>query len=353
MQNYLDLLRDVRTNGVFRADRTGVGAYGVFGRQLRFDLAKGFPLLTTKKLFTRGIIAELLWILSGDTNEHTLRDQGVNIWKEWAAEDGSLGRVYGNQWRDWHSVKWADPLSIEERLKLFSTGVYGAADHLQVGELELNELGVPAFRQVQLKYVDQIANLIADLKTNPNSRRHIVTAWNPGELGQMALPPCHCLFQFYTEALSVDERLGVRPDLTAAYYAEFGSGKDLSRAEERGSAILDDADVPRYKLSCQLYQRSADIFLGVPFNIASYSLLTMMVAQCVSMVPGEFIHTYGELHIYANHLEQVDLQLTREPKAPPVMKINPAVKDILGFKLEDFTLTDYSFHPVIKAEVAV
>ena len=382
MQQYLDLLKDVRDNGRFRADRTGVGAYGVFGRQLRFDLSEGFPLLTTKKLFTRGIIAELLWFLAGDTKEKTLRDQKVGIWKEWAPKgpelnvydrlqwlnesspeaymaavrtentqriegesdedfrnrdiaadiahyapildaagapthaecDGDLGRIYGAQWRKW---RYAAP--------------YG------------RDPGGRAFEDAQgmayaIEELDQISNLIRDLKTNPNSRRHIVTAWNPGELDQMALPPCHCLFQFYTEELTLEERqdyLGV-----------------VHRRKATPEA-LDVLEMPRYRLSCQLYQRSCDIFLGVPFNIASYSLLTMMVAQCVNMVPGDFVHTYGDLHIYANHFDQVNEQLARTPRWLPTMKINPEVQDIFSFKVEDFTLRDYSPHAAIKAEVAI
>lgn len=310
MKQYLDLLQDVKDNGRFRADRTGVGAYGVFGRQLRCDLSKGFPLLTTKKVFTRGIIAELLWFLSGDTNEHTLRDQKVGIWKKWADAEGDLGRVYGSQWRDWRAVR-------------FTGG------------------------GVRVVVVDQIANLIRDLKTNPNSRRHVVTAWNPGELNQMALPPCHCLFQFHTEELTLEERLHhlmskLRPADKHNFHPSDGTEDFLTRH-----------DVPKYRLSCQLYQRSADIFLGAPFNIASYSLLTMMVAQCVNMVPGDFVHTYGDLHLYSNHLEQAAKQLSREPRALPTMHINPEVKDIFAFKVEDFTLEGYDPHPAIKAEVAV
>ncbi len=361
MQQYLELLRDVRTNGRFRADRTGTGTYGVFGRQARWDLSKGFPLLTTKKLFTRGIIAELLWILSGDTNENTLKEQGVNIWAEWvpkgreltisgrvilwqdanpdsprperehaaldklgvprfAEPTGDLGRIYGAQWRRWRAA----------------------------GPLELD-------RPTAIREIDQITNLIHDLKTNPNSRRHIVTAWNPGELDQMALPPCHCFFQFYTEELTVAER--------ALIWAHSGNDREVGRANtirtykpkegEDHHSEMDAAGVPRFRLSCQLFQRSADIFLGVPFNIASYALLTTMVAQCVNMVPGDFVHTFGDLHIYANHLDQVDLQLTRTPGPLPRMVINPAVTDIFSFKLEDFKLENYVAQPTIKAPVSV
>ncbi|MHA3770273.1 thymidylate synthase [Verrucomicrobiota bacterium sgz303538] len=264
MRQYLDLLRHVLDNGHFKSDRTGTGTYSVFGAQVRFDLAEGFPLLTTKKLHTKSIIHELLWFLRGDTNVRSLQQNGVTIWDEWAREDGDLGRVYGAQWRDW--------------------------------------------RTGDGRSVDQISDVIAQIKKNPDSRRLIVTAWNPGEIQEMALPPCHALFQFY---------------------------------------VVDG------KLSCQLYQRSADLFLGVPFNIASYALLTMMVAQVCDLQPAEFIHTFGDLHLYANHLEQAREQLSREPRPLPRMRINPEVKDIFSFKYEDFALEDYNPHPTIKAPIAV
>lgn len=264
MRQYLDLLRHVLDNGHFKSDRTGTGTYSVFGAQVRFDLAEGFPLLTTKKLHTKSIIHELLWFLRGDTNVRSLQQNGVTIWDEWAREDGDLGRVYGAQWRDW--------------------------------------------RTGDGRSVDQISDVIAQIKKNPDSRRLIVTAWNPGEIQEMALPPCHALFQFY---------------------------------------VVDG------KLSCQLYQRSADLFLGVPFNIASYALLTMMVAQVCDLQPSEFIHTFGDLHLYANHLDQAREQLSREPRPLPRMRINPEVKDIFSFKYEDFSLEDYNPHPTIKAPIAV
>jgi thymidylate synthase len=393
MIQYLALLQDVRTNGRFRADRTGTGTYGVFGRQARWDLSKGFPLLTTKKLFTRGIIAELIWILSGDTKEKTLRDQKVNIWAEWAPKgpeltvqervawlgdalaeegaalvsakhapdvdaavhkicddhgaprheegDGDLGRVYGKQWRAWRYAKD------------FGPDQGGTTDHnWAIAEL------------------DQITNLIHDLKNNPNSRRHIVTAWNPGELDQMALPPCHCFWQMYTETATVYERLSwFKGRDQKAYDSLIGTAPAFAPPEgiphheymqlgeqhdtDYYGPILDGLSVPTFRLSCQLYQRSCDLFLGVPFNIASYSLLTMMIAQCVNMIPGDFVHTYGDLHIYANHLEQVDLQLTRTPGPLPKMDINPEVTDIFDFKVEDFKLVDYVAQPNIKAEVSV
>jgi thymidylate synthase len=264
MQQYLDLLAHVRHTGVRKGDRTGTGTLSVFGYQMRFDLSHGFPLLTTKKLHVKSIIHELLWFLSGDTNISYLKRHGVSIWDEWADETGDLGPVYGRQWRSWP-----------------------AADGT---------------------HIDQMSRLVEELKTNPHSRRHIVSAWNVAELDDMALSPCHCLFQFWV-----------------------GDGK----------------------LSCQLYQRSADIFLGVPFNIASYALLTMMVAQVTELEPGEFVHTVGDAHLYLNHLEQADLQLTRKPRTLPKMEINPEVNSLFDFVYEDFTLSGYDPHPHIKAQVAV
>lgn len=414
MKQYLDLLQDVKDNGRFRADRTGVGAYGVFGRQLRCDLSKGFPLLTTKKVFTRGIIAELLWFLSGDTNEHTLRDQKVGIWKEWSPKghaltlgerrleyvrrgvlteklkphtthedldeagiprhaegDGALGRIYGAQWRAWRSVRPVDYRKatlqvVEGAVEVFDISAEGKSyrllhDRAVVSPYLRDEEALRAWLSDivalgQVVVVDQITNLIRDLKNNPNSRRHIVTAWNPGELDQMALPPCHCLFQFYTEALTEDERKRLwEVKMGRAFLSEYVP--ELYAKRENWDVAFDAnmaADhIPKYRLSCQLYQRSCDIFLGVPFNIASYSLLTMMVAQCVNMAPGDFVHTYGDLHLYSNHLEQAAEQLSREPRALPTMRINPEVKDIFAFKVEDFTLEGYDPHPAIKAEVAV
>ena len=264
MQQYLDLMRHVLQNGVTKSDRTGTGTRSVFGYQMRFDLSQGFPALTTKKLHLKSIIHELLWFLSGDTNIRYLKENGVRIWDEWADENGDLGRVYGAQWRSWRGVN---------------------------GET-----------------IDQIRNLVQQIQTNPDSRRLIVSAWNPAEVDSMALPPCHALFQFY---------------------------------------------VANGKLSCQLYQRSADIFLGVPFNIASYALLTLMLAQVCGLQAGEFIHTLGDAHLYNNHLEQARLQLTREPRPLPKMHINPDVRDIFSFRFNDFELTDYDPHPHIKAQVSV
>ncbi|HZH95107.1 MAG TPA: thymidylate synthase [Flavisolibacter sp.] len=275
MQQYLQLLQHISDTGVQKSDRTGTGTISTFGYQMRFNLQQGFPLVTTKKLHLKSIIHELLWFLKGETNVAYLKENGVSIWNEWADERGELGPVYGKQWRSWEGAN---------------------------GET-----------------IDQIKTVIQQLKTNPDSRRMIVSAWNVADLLQMALMPCHALFQFYTS---------VQP-------AVNGVG------EERRS------------LSCQLYQRSADVFLGVPFNIASYALLTMMVAQVCGMVPGEFIHTFGDAHIYNNHLEQVQLQLSRQPFALPTMKLNPEIRDIFEFGFEDFTLENYQCHPCIKAPIAV
>ncbi|MBH1962515.1 MAG: thymidylate synthase [Rhodocyclales bacterium] len=268
MRQYLDLMRHVLEHGTEKSDRTGTGTRSVFGYQMRFDLAAGFPLLTTKKLHLRSIIHELLWFLQGETNIRYLKENGVSIWDDWADENGNLGPVYGHQWRHWPNPSAANP----------------------AGE------------------IDQITQLIAGLKNNPDSRRHIVSAWNPADIPQMKLPPCHALFQFY---------------------------------------VADN------KLSCQLYQRSADIFLGVPFNIASYALFTLMVAQVCQLQPGEFVWTGGDCHLYSNHLEQTKLQLTREPRPLPRMRLNPAVQDIFAFRFEDFTLEAYDPHPHIAAPVAV
>lgn len=277
MQQYLDLLRHISDTGVQKHDRTGTGTISCFGYQMRFDLQKGFPLVTTKKVHTKSIIHELLWFLKGQTNTQYLKENNVSIWDEWADENGELGPVYGKQWRSWE-------------------GKDG-------------------------NVVDQVSDLIRQIKGNPDSRRLIVSAWNVTDLPEMALMPCHTLFQFYTSPPAPLHGVG--------------------RGEEKR------------KLSCQLYQRSADVFLGVPFNIASYALLTMMIAQVCDLEAGEFIHTFGDVHIYNNHIEQVRLQLSRTPYPLPTMKLNPAIKNIFDFKFEDFTLENYQSHPAIKAPVAV
>ena len=264
MQTYLELLRHVRTQGMRKGDRTGTGTLSVFGYQMRFDLRHSFPLLTTKKLHLKSIIHELLWFLQGGTNTAYLKQQGVTIWDEWADAEGNLGPVYGAQWRSWHTVDG--------------------------------------------RVVDQISELIEGLRQNPDSRRHVVSAWNVGDLPRMALAPCHVMFQFY---------------------------------------------VAQGELSCQMYQRSADVFLGVPFNIASYALLTLMIAQVCGLRPGEFVHTLGDAHLYLNHLEQADLQLSRQPFPAPRMRLNPEVRSIFDFRYEDFTLEAYECHPAIPAPIAV
>ena len=264
MHQYLDLMRHVRDNGLRRTDRTGTGTISVFGYQMRFDLSEGFPVVTTKKLHLRSIIHELLWFLKGDTNIRYLKENGVSIWDEWADENGDLGPVYGSQWRSWPAPNG--------------------------------------------QKIDQISNVIEQIRSNPDSRRLMVSAWNPAEVDNMALPPCHSLFQFY---------------------------------------------VSDGKLSCQLYQRSADILLGVPFNITSYALLTLMIAQVCDLEPGDFIHTFGDAHLYLNHLEQVDLQLSREPFPLPTMSLNPEIRSVFDFTYDDITLNDYQSHPAIKAPIAV
>jgi thymidylate synthase len=294
MIQYLDLLRQVLEHGKFKADRTGTGTYSVFGAQARFDLRNNFPLLTTKKVHLRSIIYELLWFLSGDSDTRYLRENKVTIWDEWADETyvKNLGPVYGKQWREWtgYSMRRIDP------------------DANQI-PLNLGEFKKPVGRREHSDHgIDQIANVIAEIKKNPDSRRLIVSAWNVVDIEKMALAPCHCLFQFY---------------------------------------------VSDGELSCQLYQRSADIFLGVPFNIASYALLTLMVAQVCGLKPGDFVHTFGDLHLYSNHVEQAKLQISREPRPLPRMKLNPAVKNIDHFKFEDFELVNYDPHPAIKAPIAV
>lgn len=315
MKQYLELLEDIMENGVDKGDRTGTGTRSVFGRQMRFNLQEGFPLITTKKLHLKSIIHELLWFIKGDTNIKYLNDNGVTIWDEWADEKGELGPVYGKQWRAWRNF------SVEKSMP----DSYG--ENYQINKKQ---------------DIDQLSWVIDRLKTNPDCRRIIVSAWNVADIPNMALAPCHCLFQFYTSPFKTfSERVD-------AYYKNGGELLPKYLPPEK-----EDEYLPTRKLSCQLYQRSCDTFLGVPFNIASYALLTMMVAQCVNMVPGEFIWTGGDTHIYSNHFEQVREQLSREPFSLPKMKINPDVKDIFSFKYEDFTLENYQCHPRIKAPISV
>jgi thymidylate synthase len=301
MIQYLDLLRHVLEHGKFKADRTGTGTYSVFGAQARFDLRNNFPVLTTKKLHLRSIIYELLWFLRGDRNVRYLQENKVTIWDEWADENGDLGPVYGKQWRNWVKTRSRPRKSPDASIT--------QATLFDLGESSGETIVTPAGPRVRSKHgIDQIATVIEAIQKNPDSRRLIVSAWNVADIDSMALPPCHALFQFY---------------------------------------------VSEGELSCQLYQRSADIFLGVPFNIASYALLTLMVAQVCGLKPGDFVHTFGDLHLYSNHVEQAKLQLSREPRPLPQMKLNPAVKNIDHFKFEDFELVSYDPHPGIKAPIAV
>ncbi|MGE8451002.1 Thymidylate synthase [compost metagenome] len=339
---YEAALQHILTNGRRKGDRTGTGTTSVNGYQMRFDLTKGFPLITTKKLFTKGIVHELLWFLRGETNIKYLVDNGVHIWDAWADEGGELGPVYGSQWRAWRGQPITSHVSemTPEELALPYEAQYFSED----GE-------VREFTPI----IDQIANVMKSLRDNPDSRRHIVSAWNPAEVDQMALPPCHALFQFYVDDLTVDERmqilngdlfdgLGVLPKSTDPGITP----QDIARSH----MLADEGKVPRKRLSCQLFQRSADMFLGVPFNIASYALLTHMVAQQLGYAVGDFIWTGGDCHIYSNHMEQVQLQLTRTPRPYPKLVLNKA-SDIYSYKFEDVQFEGYDPHPAIKGQVAV
>jgi len=317
MKQYLDLLSHILKNGADKADRTGTGTRSVFGHQMRFNLQEGFPLVTTKKMHTKSIIHELLWFLKGETNIKYLKENGVSIWDEWADENGDLGPVYGEQWRYWPDYN------------------KGVIVHRDGEESSINH-----------GTIDQISWAINRLKTNPDCRRIIVSAWNVADIPKMKLAPCHCLFQFYTSPMTTEDKVNI-----AHKQNQYVKPNDAELPSPY--KWLDITDMPTRKLSCQLYQRSCDTFLGVPFNIASYALLTMMFAQCVNMVPHEFIWTGGDTHIYSNHFEQVKTQLGREPLPLPTMKINPEVKDIFSFKYEDFTLEGYQSHPSIKAPIAV
>lgn len=345
MKQYLEMMQNILDEGHVKGDRTGTGTLSVFGRQMRFDLRKGFPLVTTKKLHLRSIIHELLWFLSGDTNTKYLEDNGVTIWREWQDENGNLGPLYGAQWRRWNDVKLVPKKNAALLEKLQDAGYadYGDADD-----------GSQMFdARVLLKEHDQISKVIDQLRNDPDSRRIIVSAWNVGELDQMALAPCHAFFQFYTRELSIDERLD---------WFEKNLPDQFNDSRFSNEAVADDAvfhvemdalEIPRRILSCQLYQRSADFFLGVPFNIASYALLVHMVAQQVNMVPGDFVWSGGDVHLYSNHLEQAKLQLTREPLPLAKLVIKRKPESIFDYKFDDFEIQDYVSHDPIKAPVAI
>lgn len=345
MKQYLEMMQNILDEGHVKGDRTGTGTLSVFGRQMRFDLRKGFPLVTTKKLHLRSIIHELLWFLSGDTNTKYLEDNGVTIWREWQDENGNLGELYGAQWRRWKDVKLVPKknAALLEKLQAAGYADYGDADD-----------GSQMFdARVLLKEHDQISKVVDQLRNDPDSRRIIVSAWNVGELDQMALAPCHAFFQFYTRELSIDERLD---------WFEKNLPDQFNDSRFSNEAVADDAvfhvemdalEIPRRVLSCQLYQRSADMFLGVPFNIASYALLIHMVAQQVNMVAGDFVWSGGDVHLYSNHLEQAKLQLTREPLPLPKLVIKRKPESIFDYKFEDFEIRDYVSHDPIKAPVAI
>lgn len=325
MKEYLDLLSDVHDHGRYKLDRTKVGCHSVFGRQIRFDLSKGFPMVTTKKLHLRSIIHELLWFLKGDTNIAYLKENGVRIWDEWADANGDLGPIYGEQWRSW--------------------------------------------KDIDGRTHDQITTAIELLRKDPASRRNVVSAWNVGQLDQMRLNPCHALFQFYAEELTTDERVDIYnakveearrehagrhwTDQEMVTWAWLEKGREKAWNGQTMVEYLDAEGVPKHRLSCQLYQRSADIFLGVPFNIASYALLTHMVAHVVGMAPGDFVHTFGDLHVYSNHIDQIELQMTRDPLPLPKLVLNPDVKNIFDFTIDDIKIVGYESHPAIKGDVAV
>lgn len=327
MKQYLDYLRDIQENGVQKGDRTGTGTTSAFGRQMRFDLKQGFPLLTTKKVHLKSIIVELLWFLRGETNVDFLHEHNVTIWDEWADENGELGPVYGKQWRDWTKFEHVPP-------------------HAEGYEW------IPENWQTQS--IDQIQNVIDGLRENPDGRRHIVTAWNPAEIELMALPPCHLMFQFWTRELSIEERWQImrdaRPEVSMYHNSwEIEMGGDEAGAHE----FLSHDQCPRRALSCQIYQRSVDSFLGLPFNIASYAILTHMFAQQVNMIPDELVWVGGDCHIYSNHQDQVAEQLLREPRPLPRLVIKRRPASIDGYKLEDFEVVNYNPHPGIKAPIAV
>jgi len=316
MQQYLDLLRDIKSYGVRKENRTGTATLAVFGRQLRFDLKRGFPLLTTKKIHTKSVIHELLWFLKGDTNVKYLKDNGVKIWNEWADENGELGPVYGKQWVDWTHIEKSVPLK-------------GSA-HLGVRPIEIS--------------INQVANVQNKLRENPQDRRMIVSAWNVADIPKMNLPPCHMMWHVYSEEIEQDER--------EMYFGKYLLDNEIELSEPT-HILIEKMNFPKRKLSLLWYQRSNDVFLGSPFNIASYAFLTHMLAQTTNHVVGDLVYMAGDTHLYENHMEQVDLQLSRKPKKLPILLLNPNVKDIFDFNYEDFTIRGYDPHPVIKADIAV
>ncbi len=402
MRQYLDMIAHIRANGKFKKDRTGVGCYSVFGYQLRFDLNDGFPVVTTKKLYLRGIIHELLWFLKGSTDNNLLVAENVHIWDEWAQKEPITRTVRMSEterlqaWADMEGRRYGEVHTELTDAWARSRGLRGSVERkegdidesnvVDFGHAFLDSKGVPRDRIEVLKPAgelgpiygkqwrawkgadgrihDQIANAIELLKRDPASRRNVVSAWNVGELDEMHLNPCHALFQFYAEELTYIERVGIvidgdeDSDQIIAFHSL--TDNDLDHLDPDGpeyieavTKLMDEHSVPKYRLSCQLYQRSADSFLGVPFNIASYALLTHMVAQVCNMVVGDFVHSFGDLHVYQNHLEQVDLQMTREPKPLPRLKLNPAITNIDDFKFSDIEVVGYESWPAIKGAVAV
>jgi len=385
MKQYLELLRRIKDEGRYKMDRTGTGCVSIFGHQMRFNLSEGFPLVTTKKVHLKAIICELLWFLRGESNAAWLQEKGVSIWDEWSLKEAVTERKeksYPAVLKEFEEIFGLDreetraklrSMSAEEIEKIFiDNGRSFEYDKVIIPKGELGPVYGVMWRSWPTRdgdRIDQIQELITNLKTKPFSRRHVVSAWNPDllpdetlspeenvKLGKQALPPCHALFQFFVEEATLDERLEYvasnKPSLQTEIRKFEETIDGITETLYSIDELLDYNDIPKYRISCQLFQRSADCFLGVPFNIASYALFTMMVAQCVNMIPGEFVWTGGDCHIYANHDEQVALQLSRQPKFLPTMKINPDKKDIFSFEYEDFTLIGYDPHPAIKGEVS-
>lgn len=337
-KGYLSLCCDILDSGQDTEDRTGVGTRSVFGRQLRFDLTDSFPLLTTKKLFTKAIIYELLWLLNGDTNIKYLNDNRIHIWDEWADKDGDLGPVYGKQWRS-----WAGKTELVQDFDKSKTFVFVDC----VADTNENVW------QAGYEPIDQITNVMNSLRNTPHGRRHLVSAWNPADIDDMKLPPCHCLFQFYVRKMTAAQRGLVMQERGMSPYVQdatdYESFNDLADAMH---VMMDDDGLPKYYLDCQLYQRSGDLFLGVPFNIASYSLLTCMMAQQLNMIPGEFVHTFGDVHIYNNHVDAINTQLDRQPLLAPKLELKKA-DSLFSYSYEDFNFVGYKSHKAIPAPVAV